>query len=188
MIPLADGDRIVAQRVWGNTVDDTMPDQYRYLAIAGPADHTRDALIAEEAATMRRKGWILRDSGNTVLDKRVKQVAVTAPGARVDLDNPHRSAWAVLATAGTVQEATNVNLLPLLHLAGQTGSAAAPTGADGDFRRRRRPLTPEVAGTAIDLGWPDDVVVDTTAESACRLDPTFTDSDCYAHCRRADSD
>ena len=104
-LPLASGNRIVAQRVTGNFIDETQPDQFRHLAIEGQPGESRTALIATEIATMRRHGWTLQRSTKTVLlrpgtlDYRDVNVASTAPGADVDLENQNRSIYAVMAIA-----------------------------------------------------------------------------------------
>ncbi len=93
-LPLVRGAGVIASASGGDSIQASLPGRFRYMAVEGPAGVTREQFLAAEVHFLRRLGWShLQSDVFVALSGVPKPVAITTPGADVELDSPHGSVY-----------------------------------------------------------------------------------------------
>lgn len=108
-LPIAQRAQVVASASGGSQIDSTLPGQWRYIALAGPANMLGAQLMVTEVRRLRTAGWRPEQSmifkGDSGI---VHLVAITAPGALVELDSPTHNEYVAIQVAATESQAQQI--------------------------------------------------------------------------------
>jgi hypothetical protein len=106
-LPLVRGAGVIASASGGSSIQASLPDRFRYMAVAGPAGLTPEQFLAAEVHFLRRLGWSHEQSDVFVgLSGLPKSVPITTRGADVELDSPDGSVYSAMSVAANQLDAS----------------------------------------------------------------------------------
>jgi hypothetical protein len=83
--------RLLASAVGGNQIDSTLPGNYRYMAVAGPAHDTPAQLMTTEVNWLINHGWkYQRNTVYSMVKNGYVKASLGSPGSVADLSDPAR--------------------------------------------------------------------------------------------------